>query len=201
MRYIILIYVDSSGLLGVRLVEVRRLSVVVQSIAQSDSSNLLIATIPHLTQVAQKYAGRGVQFVGVTDEDRATVEPFVTKMGAKMDYTVAIDSTGSSQEYMSRYHVTGIPHAFIVDRKGKIVWHGHPMDAAFESTLDRVSAEAAPSSASASSSAPNVPLTEESIRKLSTADLQKLLAANNISTTGCLEKEDFIGRALNLVKK
>jgi len=33
--------------------------------------------------------------------------------------------------------VNGIPHAFIVDKEGHIVWHGHPMGE-LEQTLDAV---------------------------------------------------------------
>ena len=45
-----------------------------------------------------------------------------------MDYMVAVDLEGAASEgYMEAYGVNTIPHAFIVDGKGQIVWHGHPM--------------------------------------------------------------------------
>ena len=44
-----------------------------------------------------------------------------------MDYSVAVDKGRStSNEFMARYDLRGIPHAFVV-KDGKIVWHGHPM--------------------------------------------------------------------------
>jgi len=85
-------------------------------------------SIPHLTELQRKFADRGVVFVGVSDEDEATVRPFVNQMGGKMDYTVAIDNNRKTSDgYMKAYGQNGIPCAFIVDREGRIAWVGHPM--------------------------------------------------------------------------
>lgn len=91
-------------------------------------------SIPHLTELQKKYENRGVVVVGVSDEDSAKVKPFVDTQGDKMNYTVAIDrNNATSDGYMKRYGQGGIPHAFVVDKDGRIAWHGHPM-----SGLDRV---------------------------------------------------------------
>jgi len=93
-------------------------------------------SIPHLTEVQEKFAGRGVKIIGVSDEKLGTVEPFVEKMGDKMAYTVAIDG-GVKKEYMDKYNIGGIPHAFVV-KDGEVAWHGHPMaglDDAIEDAL------------------------------------------------------------------
>jgi thiol-disulfide isomerase/thioredoxin len=87
-----------------------------------------IASIPHLTEMQQAFADRGVVFVGVSSEAANVAKPFVDKMGAKMDYTVAVDDNRKTTDgYLKAYGVNGIPHAFIVDRDGRIAWHGHPM--------------------------------------------------------------------------
>ncbi len=97
-------------------------------------------SIPHLTEMQKKFAERGVVFVGVSDEDKPTVQPFVDNMGDKMDYRVAIDrNRATSERYMKAYGVNGIPHAFVVDREGRIAWHGHPMDG-LDRILDRLAA-------------------------------------------------------------
>lgn len=84
-------------------------------------------SIPHLTEMAKKYKGKAV-FVGISDEEPATVEKFVEKMGDKMDYVVAIDDEDKTGEaYMRAFDIRGIPHAFVVDKSGAIVWHDHPM--------------------------------------------------------------------------
>lgn len=96
------------------------------------------ASIPHLTKLQKKFADKGVVFVGISDEDEDTVTPFVNKMGKDMDYRVAIDQNDkTSKAYMAAYGINGIPHAFVVDKSGRIIWHGHPM-ADLEKTLQAV---------------------------------------------------------------
>ncbi len=86
------------------------------------------STIPHLTSLQLKYKDRNVTFVGVSDENTDKVLPFVEKMGLSMSYTVATDpQSGVSDSYLKPFYVTALPHAFIVDQKGRIAWHGHPM--------------------------------------------------------------------------
>lgn len=95
-------------------------------------------SIPHLTEMAKKFASKDVLFVGVSDEPLKTVKPFVDKMGDKMDYTVAVDRDRlTSKGYMGAYKMNGIPHAFIVDKESRVVWHGHPM-AGLDKALERI---------------------------------------------------------------
>lgn len=95
------------------------------------------ASIPHLTELAKQFKGK-VTFVGVSDEELSTVEPFVKKMGDKMDYVVAIDNkNGTSDGYMRAFGKNGIPQAFIVDKAGNIVWEGHPM-AGLDKALEKI---------------------------------------------------------------
>ena len=87
-------------------------------------------SIPHLTELQKKYKDKGVIFIGVSTDSEKTVKqvkPFVEDMGDKMGYTVAIDDDGATNKaYMEAFDVDGIPHAFVVDKEGRIVWHGHP---------------------------------------------------------------------------
>ncbi|MCX8090833.1 MAG: redoxin domain-containing protein [Verrucomicrobiae bacterium] len=84
------------------------------------------ASIPHLTALQKKF--KDVVIVGISDEDVATVKKFVERMGDKMDYVVAVDDNEKTSEaYMKAFGINGIPHAFVVDKSGRIVWHGHPM--------------------------------------------------------------------------
>ncbi len=99
-----------------------------------------LTSIPHLTEMQKKFANRGVVFIGVSDENAAKVKPFVDKMGEKMDYTVALDRDRKTAEgYMKAYGANGIPHAFIVDKEGRIAWQGHPM-AGLDKALERMAA-------------------------------------------------------------
>jgi thiol-disulfide isomerase/thioredoxin len=93
-------------------------------------------SIPHLTDMQKKF--KDAIFIGVTDEESDVVKKFVTKMGDKMEYVVAIDDAGqTSKGYMREFGVNGIPHAFIVDKEGRVVWHGHPM-AGLDKALEEV---------------------------------------------------------------
>lgn len=95
-------------------------------------------TIPHLTEVQKKYRDKNVIVVGITDEEAPLVKQFVAKMGPRMDYAVAIDDNSqTSKAYMDAFGIDTIPHAFIVDKNGQIVWHGNPMEG-FDEALEQV---------------------------------------------------------------
>jgi cytochrome c biogenesis protein CcmG/thiol:disulfide interchange protein DsbE len=90
-------------------------------------------SIPHLNEIHRKYKDRGLEIIGVTDEDRQTVRNFTKEV--PIEYTVAHDPYGKLGE---QFQIEGIPHAMIVDKTGKIVWEGHPSslpEARLESVL------------------------------------------------------------------
>lgn len=96
-------------------------------------------TIPHLSKVQQYFGPKGVQIVGISKENEATVRPFVKQMGGQMAYNVATDNNSATfKAYMEAAGVNTIPHAFIVDRNGRIVWHGNPSSRALVETLDQM---------------------------------------------------------------
>ncbi len=77
-------------------------------------------SIPHLIDLYKKYNAQDVVIIGLTKEDKGTVEPFVKQN--QMIYPIGI---GSDSDDI--YGVTGIPHAYIIDKEGILVWQGHPM--------------------------------------------------------------------------
>jgi thiol-disulfide isomerase/thioredoxin len=89
-------------------------------------------SIPHLNEINSKYKAKGLNIIGISDEDQPTVEKF--RKTLPMEYTVALDKGG---ELAQKFGITGIPQAFIVDKSGKIVWQGHPMELK-ESTIEEV---------------------------------------------------------------
>jgi len=161
-------------------------------------------TIPHLSQIYNKFKDKNVFIVGITNEDNESqIRSFVKKMGAQMNYAVAIDATGAvNNDYMARYHVTGIPHAFILDRKGDIAWHGHPADTAFERALDKAaSAPFAPKTATPSDNnktASEKPLkshyTHDELASMGVKELKANLGARSIDFSDCVEKGDLVAR-------
>ncbi len=80
-------------------------------------------SIPHLTKL-QKQHGDQVAIIGLSDEDRATVEPFIAEMAAKMDYRVGLADEATKTAYMEG--VRSIPHAFLIGADGIVLWKGHP---------------------------------------------------------------------------
>jgi thiol-disulfide isomerase/thioredoxin len=97
-----------------------------------------LQSIPHLTALNKKFKAKGVVIIGVSDEKAEIVKPFVTKMGDQMDYIVACDNNSKTSEgYRKAFGEDGIPHAFVVGKKGTILWHGHPLDN-LEKVLDEI---------------------------------------------------------------
>ncbi len=94
------------------------------------------ASIPHLTELQEKYGDNGLVVVGISIEESDVVTAFVKEVGAKMDYTVAVDRRQrTAYNYMAPFSENSIPHAFVVDKSGILVWHGHPADPAMERLL------------------------------------------------------------------
>lgn len=95
------------------------------------------ASIPHITEMQKKYKDKGVVFIGISDEKTEKVKKFVEDMGDKMDYTVAVDAEkATGKAYMEAFKINGIPHAFIIDKAGNIIYHDHPMD--IEPVLEKI---------------------------------------------------------------
>jgi thiol-disulfide isomerase/thioredoxin len=94
-------------------------------------------TIPHLTELAHKYKEKGVRFIGVDVWERDinnSVSRYVAAMGAKMDYSVALDDVpkvgnprdgAMAKGWIKAAEENGLPITFVI-RDGKIAWIGHP---------------------------------------------------------------------------
>jgi len=86
-----------------------------------------VQSIPHLTELQAKFKDQGVVVVGISDEMPKEVQPFVKKMGGKMNYNVGLDDgSQTNKAYMDAYHQNGIPTAFVIDKTGAVVWVGYP---------------------------------------------------------------------------
>lgn len=99
-------------------------------------------SVPLLSELQKKYK-KDLVIIGVTEPDMrgntpAAIRAFVKQQGAIMDYTVAIDDGRTTEAYLVGAGVIGIPHAFIVDRNGKIVWQGSPLEPNLDDVLGRI---------------------------------------------------------------
>src|SRR5258706_12904236 len=71
-------------------------------------------SIPHLKELQGKFKNKGGVVIGISDEEPDTVKSFVKKLGAKMEYTIAIDDDKkTAADYVEAYGQGGIPAAFI----------------------------------------------------------------------------------------
>ncbi|HEY3321972.1 MAG TPA: redoxin family protein [Planctomycetota bacterium] len=96
-----------------------------------------VASMPHVSELNTKMKDKGVVIIGlnVWERDKDKVEPFVKKMGEKLNYRVAMDDDNNTtaKAWLQAAGRDGIPCAFVVDKATKIAWIGHPM-----SGLDQV---------------------------------------------------------------
>ncbi len=87
-------------------------------------------SMPHISELQERYKDYGVRVVSISDEKLEKVKPFVEspEWSQKMRYTVATDPDRSVYAaYMTAAGQSGIPTAFVVGKKGTIEWIGHPM--------------------------------------------------------------------------
>lgn len=94
-----------------------------------------IASMPHLSEIQEKYADYDVTVVSVSDEPLQKVVSFLFKEyqrdgkihNDRTHYTLTTDPDRSVfNDYMVAGGHGGIPTAFIVGRTGHIEWIGHP---------------------------------------------------------------------------
>ncbi len=115
-----------------------------------------IASMPHISELQEKYKDYDVTFIGVSDEPLQTVVGFLFKEhkgdkkihNDRTHYTLTTDPDKSVYKaYMEAAGQRGIPTAFIVGKDQKIEWIGHPMsidkplDAVVRDSWDRTEAK------------------------------------------------------------
>lgn len=81
---------------------------------------------PHLTQLQRDEPER-LLVVGVSNEPRATVEPFVVTNRDQIGYAIVADGAATLAAYEELGPISGIPHAYLV-RDARLMWQGHPAD-------------------------------------------------------------------------
>ncbi len=72
--------------------------------------------IPDLGALYARFRDQGFVVLGISDEERTTLEPFVKEQGVK--YPVLLDPHGKAGKI---FGAEGIPKSFVYDREGKLV--------------------------------------------------------------------------------
>jgi hypothetical protein len=103
--------------------------------------------LAHVNKIHQKFKDKGLVVIGqnVKDKDVLTVEPYINRLSGIMTFRVALDEgatnrlAGKMQQNWLHAAEAGVPTAFIIDKKGIIVFIGHPdevSDEMIEQVLD-----------------------------------------------------------------
>ena len=87
-----------------------------------------IDNIEHLNELQRKYPSQDFQLLSLVLEGRKTIDRLVAKR--PIEYPIGLESTS-----LDTYGIQAIPHAFVIDRTGKIVWHGNPSSEEMNSAI------------------------------------------------------------------
>jgi len=87
-----------------------------------------VDAIPHLNELNEKYPAKSFQLLSFVEEGHKTMDRFLIRKSVK--YPIGLEST-----LLDDYGITGIPHAFILDRNGRVLWHGHSASPEMETIL------------------------------------------------------------------
>ena len=79
-----------------------------------------VASIPHLVDLHNKYASKGLVIIGQTDGSSRDLANFIKNK--KIPYVISV----GKQLAPAAYGVRGIPHGVVIDGRGKVTWVGHP---------------------------------------------------------------------------
>lgn len=88
-----------------------------------------VDAMPHLSELAEHYADRGVAVVAINVEDTDVdeVRAWVAERADDMRYSVGYDRSGRTDaEWIEAAGLRGLPASFVIDREGRVAWVGHP---------------------------------------------------------------------------
>lgn len=105
-------------------------------------SDQSVSALGYLTDLHDR-TGAEVRVLGVATFEpgqMGTLDPFVRGRGREIGFPVALDNKTSTYDaYCVASGSPGIPTAFVVDRRGRIAWIGHPFDG-LDDVLEQVRA-------------------------------------------------------------
>ncbi|HEU0173132.1 MAG TPA: TlpA disulfide reductase family protein [Blastocatellia bacterium] len=79
--------------------------------------------IPHLVEIAKEYKGRGVEVIGLTNEDPETDAEMVKKFSEVFNINYPIGWADAEMQVALMRGRNGIPQTFIIGRDGKVLKH------------------------------------------------------------------------------
>ena len=101
------------------------------------------AMMPHITELQNRYAGAGLVVIGVSNEHPSAIHRFIQSLGDRVGYALVTDTIhrDAYNAYMWPVGSPGIPHAFLIDRDGILVWHGIPSAKEIDARIERLAGQ------------------------------------------------------------
>lgn len=92
-----------------------------------------IKAMPHLDELSSAYKNQGLRIVAMTTANASNpvdrIEKFVDARGKDFGFSFAMCETDSMElAYMKAANRDSIPSSFVIDKKGKVAFIGHPKD-------------------------------------------------------------------------
>jgi len=91
-----------------------------------------LQVIPQLTALQKKHPDR-LKVIALTTENLDVVKSFVEKAGDALDYRIAVVEGKLYEQWKGANQE--VPFSYLLDRKGTILWSGHPISVAPALTL------------------------------------------------------------------
>jgi thiol-disulfide isomerase/thioredoxin len=86
-----------------------------------------VRSISILNDLQKRYQADGLKIVSFTTDEESMILPFLEQH--PMEYSSFVDQEGETFiKYMAADNRNTIPHAFLFDRSGRLVWIGNPLD-------------------------------------------------------------------------
>ena len=155
-----------------------------------------IQSIPHLSSIQNKYPE--ITIISVSISDRLPqLKSFANTKKTEISYRLASDYGAESlAEFESKFKAKGIPHAYVIDHTGIIIYSGHPLEQNFEKAIAYVIQEYKKA---------NLPPpfnvnehTKDSLTSLSIKELKTALTSLKIDFANFIEKSEFVDALLRL---
>lgn len=108
-----------------------------------------IALLPHLAAMDKRQRDKGLLIIGAESQNhsKADIEPLVKKNN--IEYTITSGANGPID-------VSGIPHAFVFDVEGNLIFSGNPQDEDFEKSIKKALKDVGETEADAVASSANL---------------------------------------------
>ncbi|MDR0361411.1 MAG: TlpA family protein disulfide reductase [Planctomycetota bacterium] len=86
-----------------------------------------VRSIPILNDLQKRYVDEDLKIVSFTTDEESEILPFLEMH--PMEYASFVDTEAQTYiNYMAADNRNTIPHAFLFDRSGRLVWIGNPLD-------------------------------------------------------------------------